>query len=335
MQAQHSLRTKRTPSQEDRRPLLRPASAASATGSRSASPRPQRLFSTPGRPLASGPFATAPRTDPRTRIGQENPQMFALAKQVEQLTEIVKSLVSNDKSKIELPKARVPPRPARVQPFTRTPVKLTSARVQPFTPVKEHVLLTPQVGRPVGADFMKRVNDEGTSRETPTPNKEFSRIQNEYRSAIPKLALVKDKVTTNFEEWNSAFLAYLEVLHPDLHSVCKMVFGMDFTAETSGQPICLPPMPAVPELKILGATSAIKNTCSSEWKHLIGTCGPHDLLPAYSALVQKFSPNSDIHRSALLASVWTRNILNHEDIDQLVCGSASHDVQRRQRQDGS
>jgi hypothetical protein len=39
------------------------------------------------------------------------------------------------------------------------------------------------------------------------------------------------------------------------------------------------------------------------------------LLPAYSALVQKFSPNSDIHRSTLLAGFWTRNILNHEDID--------------------
>ena len=93
-------------------------------------------------------------------------------------------------------------------------------------------------------DFMKRVNDEGTSRETPTPNKKLSRIQNEYRSAIPKLALVKDKVTTNFEEWNSAFLAYLEVLHPDLHSVCKMVFGMDFTAETSSWTTYLSPSDA-------------------------------------------------------------------------------------------
>lgn len=300
MQAQHFLRTKQTPSQEDRRPLLRPASA---TGSRSAFPRPQRLFSTPARPLASRPLAAAPRTDPRARVGQENPQMLALTERVEQLTEIVKSLVSNNKSKIELPKARVPTH---------------AARVQNFTPVREHVLLTPQVGRPGGADFMKRVNDEERWGSRVTPNKELRRIQNEYRSAIPTLTLAKDKCTTNFEEWNIAFLAYLEVLHPDLHSVCKMVSGMDFTAETFGQPICLPQMPSVPDLTVLGATSAIKNTCSAEWRHLIGTCGPHDLLPAYSALVQKFSPNSDIHRSALLASFWTRNILNHEDIDQYV-----------------
>jgi hypothetical protein len=95
-------------------------------------------------------------------------------------------------------------------------------------------------------------------------------LQNEYRSAIPKLTLVKDTGTANFRQWNSAFLTYLEVLHPDLHSVCKTVSGMDFTPGTSGQPVHLPPMmPPAPELTVLRATSAIKNTCSAEWQHLI------------------------------------------------------------------
>ena len=145
---------------------------------------------------------------------------------------------------------------------------------------------------------------------------QLRRIQNEYRDAIPKLTLVRDTGTANFEQWNSAFLAYIEVLHPDLSSACKTVSGMDFSSDTNGQPVHLPELPPVPDLTVLWATSAIKNTVSSEWKHLIETCGTHDLLPAYSALVQKFSPNSDITRSALLADFWTRNILNHEDIDQ-------------------
>ena len=225
---------------------------------------------------------------------------------------MVQSLVSNGKEKSELPPTRASVSQARVP--------LPSARAQN---VHEHVLLTPQIGRSGGNDFMKRVNNiEQTSRRmfsTFYRKKEMEQllhIQNEYRSSIPKLSPGKDTGAANFRQWNTSFLAYLEVLHPDLHSVCKTVSGMDFTAETSGQPVHLPPMPTAPDLTILRATSAIRNTCSAEYQHLIGTCGPHDLLPAYSALVQKFSPNSDIHRSSLLAGFWTRNILNHEDIDQ-------------------
>jgi hypothetical protein len=263
--------------------------------------------------------------------------VLALSKKVEQLTEIVKSLVSNDKSKSELPQARVPPFPARVQKSNPhehvllTPQigrsggadfvnKVNPARVQNSNP-REHVLLTPQIGRSGGADFMNKVNNRVQSRVTSSSfhrKKEMEQLvqlQSEYRSAIPKLTLEKDTGTANFRQWNSTFLAYLEVLHPDLHSVCKTVSGMDFTSDTPGQSVHLPAMPPAPELTVLRATSAIKTTCSAEWQHLFGTCGPHDLLPAYSALVQKFSPNSDIHRSTLLAGFWTRNILNHEDID--------------------
>ena len=296
MQAPFSQGQARTITPEGtRRPLRRPPSAL-----------PQRLFSTPlQRAPRTVPRFRAGSETPRARAGQENPKVLALSQQLEQLTEVVKSLVSNAKSKSELPQASVPVLPAREQSFN------------------EHVLLTPQIGRSGGTDFMKRVNNiEQTSRRTFSTfhrKKEVEQllhIQNEYRSSIPKLSLEKDTGAANFRQWNTSFLAYLEVLHPDLHSVCKTVSGMDFTAETSGQPVHLPPMPAAPDLTILRATSAIRNTCSAEYQHLIGTCGPHDLLPAYSALVQKFSPNSDIHRSSLLAGFWTRNILNHEDIDQ-------------------
>ena len=229
---------------------------------------------------------------------------------MQHLTNIVEALVSNGKAKTELPQASVSTAPAREQ---------ASARVQ-RSAVPKHIFHTPQIRRPDGATLMRKLIQQQSNASLQMTTKrdldQLRRIQNEYRDAIPKLTLVRDTGTANFEQWNSAFLAYIEVLHPDLSSVCKTVSGMDFSSDTNGQPVHLPELPPVPDLTVLWATSAIKNTVSSEWKHLIETCGTHDLLPAYSALVQKFSPNSDITRSALLADFWTRNILNHEDIDQ-------------------
>ena len=132
---------------------------------------------------------------------------------------MVQSLVSNGKEKSELPPTRASVSQARVP--------LPSARAQN---VHEHVLLTPQIGRSGDNDFMKRVNNiTQTSRATYASyhhKKEMEQLlhlQNEYRSTIPKLTLVKDTGTANFRQWNSAFLTYLEVMHPDLHSVCKIV----------------------------------------------------------------------------------------------------------------
>ena len=177
MQAFFSQGRARTTTPEGtRRPLRRPPSTSAL---------PQKLFSTPARPLQR-----APRTAPRARAGQENHKVLALSQQVEQLTEVVKSLVSNAKSKSELPQASVPVLPAREQSFN------------------EHVLLTPQIGRSGGTDFMKRVNNiEQTSRvrtfSTFHRKKEVEQlvhIHNEYRSSIPKLTLVKDTGTANFRQ---------------------------------------------------------------------------------------------------------------------------------------
>ena len=322
------------------------------------SQRPVRLFKTPQSRL-------------RPRTAQENlqdievlalsKQVAAFSKQLEQLTEIVKSLVSNVKEKSELQQASVPTVtvPAREQSnnvpehvlltpqigrsegtvvkslasnskvkpvLQQARVPTVSARVQSNN-VPEHALRTPQIGRSESTEFMRNLI-ERTSRQmsgsanscTLHQKKELQRIQDEYRSAIPTLVFVEDEGTTNFEQWNSAFLAYMEVLHPDLFAVCKTVSGMDLSPNISGPevPLVYLPLlpPGVPDLSLLLATSAIKNTCSAEWKHLIESCGAFDLLPAYSALVQKFSPNSDTHRSTLLANFWTRDIFDDEDIDQ-------------------
>ena len=213
MQAQFSQRRAATP-QGTRRPLRR-------AGASSVSPLPTRarLFSTPQARARAG------QENPQV-AEQENPQVLALSKQVEQLTFMVQSLVSNGKEKSGLPPTRASVSQARVP--------LPSARAQN---VHEHVLLTPQIGRSGGNDFMKRVNNNITQTSRATyasyhQKKEMEQLlhlQNEYRSSIPKLTLVKDTGTANFRQWNSAFLAYLEVLHPDLHSVCKTVSGMDFT----------------------------------------------------------------------------------------------------------
>jgi hypothetical protein len=225
--------------------------------------------------------------------------------QIQHLTKMVEALVSNGKVKTELQQASEPKVSARVQKGA----------------FPAHILHTPQVRRPDGATLIRKLIDRTNSTAsiqmtTKKDMDQLRKIQNEYRDAIPKLVLAKDAGTANFEQWNSAFLAYIEILHPDLFQVCKTVSGMDFSSDAAEQPDRLPELPpAIPDLTVLWATSAIKNTVSSEWKHLIETCGTHELLPAYSALVQKFSPNSDLHRSALLADFWTRNILDHEDID--------------------
>ena len=277
---------------------------------------------TPGLKPAARRLSFPARTPgPQPRQGQENTselitllmsQQQQQQQQMQHLTNIVEALVSDGKVKTELRQAGVPTVSARAQTNT-------SARLQKDA-IPAHILHTPQVRRPDGATLIRKLIDRtnATASVQMTTKEDMDhlrKIQNEYRDAIPKLVLVKDTGSANFEEWNSAFLAYIEILHPDLFQVCKTVSGMDFSSDATEQPDHLPELPPVPDLIVLWATSAIKNTVSSAWKHLIATCGTHELLPAYSALVQKFSPNSDLHRSALLADFWTRNILDHEDID--------------------